>query len=659
MGIFSTHAPKYWNAGLPVIPCNGKRAFLTGWQQFSERMPDGYEQTEWLRSHQDCNIGLPLGPVSRLCCVDIDTDDPDEIAMIKAVLPATPYERVGKKGMALIYRWDGQPNFKLKTPDGRQPLEFLGKGNQVILDPSIHPDTGEPYTASTILSDVLEDIPHLPSGFNKETLSRALGIVPTTKKSADSGIHQGARHNALISYAATLRNQGHAGEALHQMLSTRNSTFLPPLPVDEVASIAEWGDSIEGGDGFIRNDKGKIVATSQVNIRHAVDDLGIALRHDTFAGRDLIEGLPGHEGFLTDAAVRRLWFLIDTTYGFRPVHSFFWEVMLDLAQQNSFDPVCDELTRLQAEWDGIPRLDTWLPSYAKAEDTQYNRVVGRIMLIAAARRARQPGVKFDTMLVLMGDQGNGKSSACQILAGGAKRFTDHIPFNADAREVIEALSGIWLAEAGELHGLRNASAEKLKSFLSRTVDNGRAAYSRTTQAAPRRCIFVGTTNSHTFLTDSTGNRRFWPVHVGDFDLEALARDRDQLIGEAAYREAAGESIILPSELWQVAAVKQEDCRIENPTASALQDLLGEQTGRIRSTDVWQLLKIPLHQQAAMARVVSGAMQELGWEGGKHRFGGTNSERGYIKGAEREGRRVLISGPYGTAIPAPSQSERIL
>ena len=142
MGVFSENAPAYWAAGMPVMPCSGKRPIINGWPQYGLRMPTADEQADWLTRYPDANIGLPLGPQSGLCVVDIDTDNPEAIAAIKTMLPPSTVERIGKKGCALFYKWEGQKNFSV---GGDHPVDFLSQGKQVIIPPSIHPDTGKAY----------------------------------------------------------------------------------------------------------------------------------------------------------------------------------------------------------------------------------------------------------------------------------------------------------------------------------------------------------------------------------------------------------------------------------------------------------------------------------------------------------------------------------
>jgi predicted P-loop ATPase len=128
---------------------------------------------------------------------------------------------------------------------------------------------------------------------------------------------------------------------------------------------------------------------SQYNIRRAMELMNVRVRYDSFQDRLIIEGLEGFGPLLDDPAMDRLWLLIDEQYHFRPSKDFFWTVVGDTARRNVFHPVLDYLKPLR--WDNVKRIDTWLIDYAQAEDSEYVRAVGALMLIAAVRRVRQPG----------------------------------------------------------------------------------------------------------------------------------------------------------------------------------------------------------------------------------------------------------------------------
>ena len=327
---------------------------------------------------------------------------------------------------------------------------------------------------------------------------------------------------------------------------------------------------------------------------------------------------------------------------------FFWTVVFDEAYRNAFHPVREYLDALR--WDGIKRIDTWLVDYASAEGSEIVCAVGALMLVAAVRRIRSPGCKFDEMPVLISVQGFDKSTALSILAMRPEWFSDDLPLNADSKKTIERLRGRWIVEAAELKGMRYGDIEHLKAFLSRSVDRARMSYDRANTELKRQCVIIGTTNHEKFLRDQTGNRRFWPVRGVKFDLDKLKQDRDQLWAEAATREAEGASIRLPRELWDQASEQQEEHTIAEPWIEVIQSVLGDIKGKIMNTDTWLLVGMPPEKQTQAHNERLGiAMKASGWQRKKCRFGKLGVHWGYVpSGTTGEvQRRVLVFHDWRT------------
>jgi predicted P-loop ATPase len=319
---------------------------------------------------------------------------------------------------------------------------------------------------------------------------------------------------------------------------------------------------------FHRNAKNQIIGDNLDNLRLALVRLGLSLTHNEFSHAVYLNDNP-----LDDTALDRLIVTIDDHFHFRAPRQTLSTLLVADAHRSPVHPVRSYLDRLV--WDGTPRLDTWLVTYAGADDTAYVRSVGALPILAAVRRIRQPGCKFDELLVLETfEQGTLKSSALRALCPDDSWFTDDLPLGVDSKQVIERTSGKWIIEAAEMHGHRGREAEQLKAFLSRQIDGPvRLAYGRLPTSVPRQFIMIGTTNATAgYLKDWTGGRRFWPVRVRRFDLVALERDRDQLWAEAAAREADGESIRLDPSLWAEAAVEQEARRAADPWEEVLAPL---------------------------------------------------------------------------------------
>lgn len=192
--------------------------------------------------------------------------------------------------------------------------------------------------------------------------------------------------------------------------------------------------------------------------------------------------------------------------------------------RNEYHPIRNLVDSIK--WDKQERISNFLHYALKCEDTEYTREVSRLIFAGGIHRLYHSGCKFDDMPVLIGTkQGEGKSTIVRWLAMRDEYFTEVNEF--EGQKGIEALEGAWICEVSELLAMTKVKEqEAVKSFLTRLNDRYRMPYDKRITDHPRQCIFIGTTNKEQFLTDKTGNRRFYPVRVRQTGYELFGRENE-------------------------------------------------------------------------------------------------------------------------------------
>ena len=512
-------------------------------------------------------------------------------------------------------------------------LEFKTIGRQVVGVGSIHPDTGVPYrpASSKVSVSDIKDAPEELIQFLKAQSSAASRIDGKDHFSEDPGLLQQFRR--YLGDVAPVSVQGCGGDTTaykvackgrdiglpvyitHElMLDFWNDRCAPPWAPDELltkvknayryaTSNAGVSDPREDFKGYEDIDLQSAALQKERNEIHwEKDKNGVALvtlgnttnffrnpgplnqanplykllRYNEFADRiEFTYAAPWHEagrhpGLWTDDDCKMFQHWLSYEKHYNVSEAMCYSAAVVYAQRyNRYHPVLEYLDSLI--WDGVSRVDKFLPKYTGADDNKYVRTVGRCTLIGAVQRIYRPGSKFDTLLVLEGKQGTGKSTLCQVLGGPWYSDIQIDPKNE--KETVSLMNGTWIAESSEMVVVKQSDVQALKRFLSKLTDKVRPVYQKTAREFPRQCIFIGTVNpdrSGTYLRDATGNRRFWPVKTRKILLEELQADRDQLWAEAVHLYKNGAVSYITDESINTMAEQEQASRMtQDPWVSVI------------------------------------------------------------------------------------------
>ena len=519
---YRAHQLMYW----PTTPANGEYVFERFHGEFLD--PDKYlaDHPEW----RDCT----MLPTSSRESTLIDHQRKQQ---------ADPLEKPGIVG-AFCRTYSIEEAIDTFLPDVDQPSAMSGRYDYIPADSS----------AGVVLYDGKFAYSHHASDPACGQLLNAFDVVRLHKFGhLDARTNEGTDPAKLPSYKAmqdfALNNDGVKETLARERMSQAVQEFTNP---------DEWQKLLE----LDKQGRVKDTLTNIANIIRYDDNLQSIVLNDLTGMLDVNGPLPWRQvkpGWGdTDLACAKVYF--EQVYGIWSPTKFKDALVAVVSAERVYHPIKEYFETLT--WDGIERIDRLLIDYLGAEDTPYTRAVTRKTLVAGVARIYQPGVKFDSILVLNGPQGIGKSTLFARLGG--KWFSDSLTIgDMKDKAAAEKLQGYWILELGELAGIRKVDVETVKSFITRVDDKYRQSYGTTVESHPRNNIIVGSTNSESgFLRDITGNRRFWPVRVTGgtkysvFDLTQPIVD--QIWAEAIDKYQSGEELYLKGDVAAQAYVQQQE-----------------------------------------------------------------------------------------------------
>jgi predicted P-loop ATPase len=687
--VFLDAAIEYASKGMAVFPLKPRAKEPLTRHGVKDATTNFNTIESWWTKHPNANIGIACGMKSGgLLVIDLD-EKPNGISGSDTLhnwerengsLPETVRSITGKGGAHILYRIDHVEKNKVNLLEG---VDIRSDDGYIVAPPSIHPN-GRSYEWEY-------DPEEYEIATADETVMKLLSVgkKPALDKfTVSETIPDGKRNETIYKLACSLQAKGLGdGSILAACLSENESKCNPPLDSDEVEKIVS---------SALHHDKGTkaypaaavhldllTVTDSKGNekVRQCAENVARVILNDPMLAGKIKEDKFGHRlmylgqlnwrrdgdnyGEWTDKDDGALESYLDIKYGLRNKNDYTNGFNMALLE-NEFNPLQSFLDAL--EWDGVPRIDEALNRYLGVEKTEYNLAAFRVFLLGAIRRAYNPGCKFDYMMVLIGKQGDGKSTFFKFLACNDDWYDENFNFkDTNNKTTVEKMAGKWFLEMGEMDTMKKdmVTSDALKAFVSSVSDDYRVPFAKRKETRKRQCVFCGTSNDINFLKDRTGNRRYLPIDCKAtsatrhriFDYDTARPYFKQVIAEAVaeYKKDPNKKPVLPFELEEQAKREQLNHLEEDVWVSIIQDHLdNEPVGRVNAAYIYDKAfgKDPVDMRKGEAGRILTIMRNdiVGWhEIGKARLNGYGKrgicfERDEVSPNEDEGNaKVAVGG----------------
>jgi len=541
----------YMADGYSVIPVgNDKRPMIKSWKEFQTTAADHDQLEQWFtKDYPNANIGIVTGVISGITVIDVDTykekkTDPN-------IFPKTFTVRTGNGGYQLFYKHNPGMTVSAEGYDNMPGVDIRSDGGYVVAPPSVtkykDKNSGEwkggEYTVA--LNKPLADFPTdmFPKKKPRKTLT---GILGTGKGSRNDNI---ASFSGMLLKVADEKNWE---DEVWPAVQRTNKTFSEELPQKELRSTFESIARKElqrRADMIVSpiqvksmDENGKEVSEIvQVPLRKSgngsvykdmANVLMVLSHHPYYKGtiryNRFRQEIEYNDKAIDDGDIMKIQAFMQIDGQLPGISKdAVYSGIAHYANQNSYDEAQDWLRGL--EWDGVERLNTWLPRTTGVPEDDYHCAIGANWFNGMIRRIMEPGCSFDYLLVFVGSQGIGKTGLFRILGGKwYKSYTGAV----DNKDFYLALRGALILDLDEGAAMYKSEAIKIKSIITETHDEFRAPYDRVMKKFPRRFVFSMSTNDTEPFRDVTGNRRYWTIDGHQkVDFKWIEENRDQIFAE--------------------------------------------------------------------------------------------------------------------------------